>query len=260
MTISATILDSHVHLDLLARHRPQRIEWLKANRCAVVSWAYFENVQSVDHFAECLAAKAACIHTHAAAGLACYYLSGVHPRSIPPDLKPEQIDALLEESLADPLCLGIGEIGLETGDAREKEILIAQLEIGRRMTAHGKAIGVHTPRANKAAITAITLAMLADFGDLCQRLVIDHCTADTIKSVLDAGFWSGVTLSPVKTAWTEMKQILANEPARIGRIMGNTDSGSTFFEDVVQARNNEEISESLREKLFFSNALRFYSL
>lgn len=260
MTTTPPIIDSHVHLDLIARRHPQRIAWLKANHCTVVSWAYFEGVDSVARFSACLDQKAACVHTQAAGGLNCYYLAGVHPRSIPPDLTPEAIAALLARALDDPRCLGIGEIGLETGDVREKEVLHAQLELGRSKPARTKVIGVHTPRTNKPAMTAQTLAMLEEFSDLKERLVVDHCTLHTIARVLDAGFWAGVTLSPVKTSWDEMKRIVAGESARLGRIMGNTDSGSEFFEDVVRCRRGHDLSEPLLASLFHDAAKRFYRL
>ncbi len=114
------ILDSHVHLDFIERYRPHRIEWLKEAGCAVVSWAYCEGADSVSRLEACLKSKGNCIKRHAQAGLACHYLAGVHPRSIPPDLEPGQIGPLLHFSLEDPLCKGIGEIGLEKGDSKEE--------------------------------------------------------------------------------------------------------------------------------------------
>jgi predicted metal-dependent TIM-barrel fold hydrolase len=254
------ILDSHVHLDLIARHHPQRIRWLKENGCSVVSWSYFEGVESVSRLEACLQAKADCIRTHATAGLNCRYLAGIHPRSMPPDLKPEQIGPILEPFFEDPLCLGIGEIGLETGDAKEQEVFVAQLELGRHLLERKKNIGVHTPRSHKRRVTAILLKTLDLFSDLSLSLVVDHCTVETIGAVIDAGFWAGVTLSPPKTSWPEMKRIISTHAAQLDRIMCNTDSGSTFFEDAVRFRHNDDLPEALREKLFYLNASTFFNL
>ena len=259
MSLPATMIDSHVHLDLIVRHHPHRIQWLMDKGCGVVSWAYFEGVQSVSHFKECLEAKARCIHEQSASGLRCHFLVGVHPRSIPPDLKPEQVKGLLEAHLQDHLCLGIGEIGLETGNAQEKEVLLAQLELGRSLITRGAVVGVHTPRSNKPAITQTTLDLLRGFSDLADTLVVDHCTDDTIGAVLDAGFWAGVTLSTVKTSWDGLKQIVADEAKRIERIMVNTDSGTEFFEDLVRGRQNEDFPENIRERLFEGTAAQFFA-
>lgn len=255
-----TIIDSHVHLDLIARHHPRRLQWLRQNSCSVVSWSFFEGIGSVAELKNGLADKARCLHTQAADGLQCHYLAGVHPRSIPPDLKPEQIAALLGPYLEDPLCRGVGEVGLETGSTREQEVLVAQLEIGRNVTGNGKVIGVHTPRSNKPVISDITLKLLEDFSDLGPSLVIDHCTEVTIRDVLEAGFRAGVTLSPPKTSWEEMKRIVSLCSDHVDRIMCNTDSGEMFFEDIVRFNRSDDLSATIRRKLFHDNAGRFFGL
>ena len=55
------IIDSHVHLDLIARDHPHRIQWLKENYCTVVSWSYFDEIDTVEKLAEGLKSKAMCI-------------------------------------------------------------------------------------------------------------------------------------------------------------------------------------------------------
>jgi hypothetical protein len=97
------IIDSHVHLDLIERPHLYRIQWLKEHGCSVVSWSYFEGVDSVWRLEGCFESKAQCIRKHFAAGLLCYHLTGVHPRSILPDFKPEQIGSLLKSHSKDPL-------------------------------------------------------------------------------------------------------------------------------------------------------------
>jgi len=260
MTNKTHIIDSHVHLDLIERHHPHRIQWLKENGCRVVSWSYFEGIDSASQLKECLESKAQCLGKLSAGGLACHYLIGVHPRSIPPDLKPEQIATLLKHHLADPLCRGIGEIGLETGDAKEQEVFMAQLELGRSPLNRGKIIGIHTPRSNKLSVTQTTLNILAGFPDISSSMVVDHCTAETIEGVLDGGFWAGVTLSSAKTSWDEMKRIVSMCPNRIDRIMCNTDSGRTFFEDAVRFSRTHDLPEAICEKLFHGNAAQFFTL
>lgn len=253
-------IDSHVHLDLIGRDHPDRIEWLKCNHCGVVSWAYLDGPGTMPELEKGLRTIANAIGQYAASGLDCWYLIGVHPRSIPPDLRPEQVAPLLAPYLADPQCLGIGEIGLETGGTREQEVLLAQLELGRDRAAGRKIIGVHTPRSNKAEITRRTLSLLAAFTDLADRVVVDHCTQETIGAVLEAGFRAGVTLSPAKTGWQEMRRIVANHPDCLDRIMCNTDSGSPFYDDVVRYRSAGDLPETVRDRIFFSNAARFFNV
>lgn len=260
MTHKINIIDSHVHLDLIEGHHPHRIQWLKENGCSVVSWSYFEGVDSILKLKKCLESKVQCIEKLSQGGLACHFLAGIHPRSIPPDLKPEQIESLLKPYWENPLCRGIGEIGLETGDAKEQEVFIAQLELGKSALNRGKIIGVHTPRSNKVSVTQATLKILEGFPEISSSTVVDHCTVETIDAVLDAGFWAGVTLSPVKTSWDEMKRMVSICSNRIDRIMCNTDSGSSFFEDAVQSSRTDDLPGPIREKLFHDNAALFFTL
>ena len=253
-----TLIDSHVHLDLIAKHHHHRLKWLAENGCAVVSWAFFPSVGSVADLADRLKAKALGVRTAGNGGLTCFYLVGVHPRSIPPDLRPEHIASLLMPYLEDPLCRGIGEIGLETGSRLEREVFEAQLALGRTLDAGVHRIGIHTPRTHKAEMTAMTLEMLSGFPGLSPVVVIDHCAPATLGAVLDAGFWAGVTLSPFKTSWGELQTMVANFPEDMDRIMCNTDSGSEFFEDLVVCSRSGDLPKSLRKKLFCKNAARFF--
>lgn len=254
------ITDSHVHLDLIARNHPAKIQWLKDNRCGVVSWAYLGRAGSVPELEAGLGAHAKCIRKYASGGLRCGYLTGIHPRSIPPDLQSEQIRSILEACLKDPLCRGIGEIGLETGDIREEQVFITQLELARTLMEPGQVIGIHTPRSDKLSLTIATLARLDGFQDMSASIVVDHCTMETIGLVLEAGFWAGVTLSPAKTSWDELKQIVDRHGDQANRIMCNTDSGSEFHDDVVRFQCNPDLPETIREKIFHLNAARFYSI
>jgi len=254
------IIDSHVHLDMIERHHPHRIQWFRENACSVVSWSYFDKAHRVFRMEELLRSKAQFIKRHRTAGLDCYYLAGIHPRCMPDDLRPEHVETLLQPPLEDPLCRGIGEIGLETGDSKEQEILIAQLETGRRLLKQGKVIGIHTPRANKTEVTKTTLKMLDSFKDISSSIVVDHCTIETIPDVLAAGFWAGVTLSPAKTSWDEMRHIASIYSGEIHRIMCNTDSGSEFCEDLVQASRSDDLPEEIRDRVFYKNAALFFNL
>ncbi|MFH2044890.1 MAG: TatD family hydrolase [Pseudomonadota bacterium] len=260
MTNIKNIIDSHVHLDLIEQFHPHRIKWLKEKKCIVISWSYFEGIDSISQLQHSLEFKAKCIRKHYADGLKCYYLAGVHPRSIPQDLKPEIIESLLKPYIDDPLCLGIGEIGLETFDAKEREIFIAQIELGKNFSKRGKIIGVHTSRTNKLSATESTLKILDHFTDIAPTLVIDHCSIETINLVLNAGFCAGVTLSKIKTSWDEMKKIVSTHSDKIDRIMCNTDSGTEFFEDVLQFKNSDDVPADISEKIFYLNAAQFFKI
>ncbi|MGD9873915.1 MAG: TatD family hydrolase [Kiritimatiellia bacterium] len=251
------LLDSHMHLDIVHHVHPERIQWLKEKRCAVISWAFSPHEGGAAELKRYLKFQADTIQSISDSGLLCRFLAGIHPRNIPGDLKPAQCGDFLQPFLKHPLCLGIGEIGLETGDARETDFFIAQLELARALD-RGIRTGVHTPRKNKIEVTKQILSMLEDFQELKGRLVVDHCTPDTIGDVLERGWTAGVTLSPVKSSLADLLMIVRTRLDCIGRIMCNTDSGADFHEDLAEAAASETFAPAVRDALFGGSAADFF--
>lgn len=252
------VLDSHLHLDIIHETHPEHIDWLKNRGHAVVSWSYHETIRTAEDLRRYLANKADFIRRMNDGGLTCWLLAGVHPRNIPTDLDPAEVPDLLSPFLVDPCCLGIGEIGLETGSDREADMFITQVETARRFK--DARIGVHKPRGNKVELTARTLDMLDAFPDLMGRVVVDHATPETIGAILAKGCWAGVTLSPAKVSMDGLKRILAAHESALDRIMLNTDSGSAVYDDLESAASGDAVGPPLAALLTRENARRFYGL
>lgn len=252
------LLDSHTHLDIVRHCHPERIEWLQKHRCAAVSWAFSPREGRTANLKRYLTYQADAIQAINDSGLPCRFLAGIHPRNIPADMDPSQCADFLRPFLEHPLCLGIGEIGLETGDARETDFFAAQLELAQAMDPKIR-IGVHTPRKNKAAVTKIILAILENFPDLKGRLGVDHCTPETIGDVLEKEWMAGVTLSPVKSSLADLETIVKSNPEFADRIMCNTDSGADFHEDLVAAAGSGTFAPPIRSGIFGGNAASFFN-
>ncbi|MCP4688840.1 MAG: hypothetical protein GY859_12370, partial [Desulfobacterales bacterium] len=254
------IVDSHIHLDHVYKRRPDRVVWLREKGCAVISWAWAAELENAGHLKRYLQSQAALIHELHGDPLACYYLTGIHPRNITGDLRPGMVAAMLTPFLEDPLCLGVGEIGLETGSAREKEILAAQLDLATTVRGAGKRFGVHTPRSNKPEITRQLLETLENHPGIEDILVIDHCSEEILGLVLERGYWAGVTLSPIKTSPESLARMIEAHPDKLERIMCNTDSGTRFHEDLLKASQSNDIAGAVKERIFYKNASRFFGI
>jgi predicted metal-dependent TIM-barrel fold hydrolase len=207
-----------------------------------------------------LAQKRATIHALSGQGLHCGYLAGVHPRNITDDMNPDDAVRLVKPCLDDPLCLGIGEIGLEYDSLHEKEILAAQLSLVPELIARGKKIGLHTPRKNKMEVTLALLALLEATPDVKPLAVIDHCSAGTLPAILEAGYHAGITLSPIKTEWRSLPALTEKHADSINRILCNTDSGTEFYEDLLTASKAGQLESGTANMLFRDNAARFFQL
>jgi len=253
-------VDSHVHLDHIQKDRPERIDWLKQEMCLPVSWAFSRRTECEADLRRYLQRQAEAIREINECGLKCFYLSGVHPRNISPDLCPERLQEMILPFLDDPLCIGIGEIGLETGSTHEREVFSSQMEMASEVAQRKKVFGIHTPREKKSEITSRTLSLLESFLPWRDRIVIDHCTDRTIGEVLGLGYWAGVTISPVKASFRDLQEIIKDYPESLDRIMLNTDSGSCYYEDLYLYSCSKESDGSLKQDLTRKNALHFFGI
>jgi predicted metal-dependent TIM-barrel fold hydrolase len=253
-------IDSHVHLDHILSDNRERISWLKETRCVPVSWSFARHIESKTDILTYLSKHAGTIRELSRTRLACYYLAGIHPRNISSDLKPEGISEMLLPYLDDPLCLGIGEIGLETGSRHEEEVLLAQMELAQEVADRGKVYGIHTPKKNKDRITLQTLSLLKSFVGVKAQIVVDHCNPKIIGDVLAKGFKAGVTISTEKATAAEVLEIILDNEESIPRIMLNTDSGTNVFDDLYFFIQSAELSDEIIKMITRTSAERFFGI
>ena len=93
------------------------------------------------------------------------------------------------------LVADIGEIDLNKNSRNELRVLELHLDLAAR---HNQMILVHTPHLeDKLKGTKLILEVVkADKRINPERVIIDHVEEHTVKLVLDAGFWAGMTLYP----------------------------------------------------------------
>jgi predicted metal-dependent TIM-barrel fold hydrolase len=107
----------------------------------------------------------------------------------------EEVIALIPKFLDRPNVLGIGEIGLNKNSRSELRVLEMQVALAAR---HQQLILVHTPHLeDKLKGTRLILDVLKNDKRIQPvRVIIDHVEEHTVKMVLDAGMWAGMTLYP----------------------------------------------------------------
>ena len=112
------------------------------------------------------------------------------------DLKlADDVLAIIPEFLDRPTVLGIGEIGLNKNSKNEVKVLEHHIELA---ASREQMILVHTPHLeDKLKGTRLIIdALKSDRRIQPERVIIDHVEEHTVKLVLDAGFWAGMTLYP----------------------------------------------------------------
>lgn len=107
----------------------------------------------------------------------------------------DEVLAIIPKFLDRPTVLGIGEIGLNKNSRNELKVLERHIDLAAR---HDQLILVHTPHLeDKLKGTRLIIdALKGDKRIQRERVIIDHVEEHTVKLVLDAGFWAGMTLYP----------------------------------------------------------------
>jgi uncharacterized protein len=126
------------------------------------------------------------------------------------------------------------------------------LALASKNKGKGIRIGIHTPRFNKVEITFEILRVLNSYPGLEEITVIDHCTLENIGYVLKAGYWAGSYTQSCKNFFPESGKNRQRYPDKLHKIMCNTDSGTSFYDDLFRLLNlSEQVSFS--EKIFESD-------
>jgi hypothetical protein len=113
----------------------------------------------------------------------------------------EANNAALAEQVMDvlPLFLGkegvvaVGEIGYDDQTEAEDRYYRAQLQLAKDLDM---LVQVHTPHRDKKRGTTRSMDVAIEMGLEPGRVVIDHNNEETVREVLDRGFWAAFTLYP----------------------------------------------------------------
>ncbi len=119
----------------------------------------------------------------------------INPKEAEDHVFAREVMGLIPEFLQRPNVLGIGEIGLNRNSRTELAVFEEHLELAAKFDT---LVLVHTPHLeDKRKGTRLILDAIRNQGSLKPgRVLIDHVEEHTVRSVLDAGFWAGMTLYP----------------------------------------------------------------
>jgi predicted metal-dependent TIM-barrel fold hydrolase len=170
--------------------------------------------------------------------------------------------SLIPEFLSLPGVLGVGEIGLNKNTRNESIVFFEQAELAARLSEQ---ILIHTPHLeDKYKGTRMILDMLADLSRLDRhRVLVDHVEEHTIRHVLEAGYWAGMTLYPVSKCTPE-RAVDMVEMYGPDRLLVNSagdwgPSKPTAVPDFIFAMRRRGHPESLIRRVVYENPLKFFS-
>ena len=105
----------------------------------------------------------------------------------------EQVMDILPRFLLKEGVVAVGEIGYDDQTAAEDRFYREQLELAVDLDM---LVMVHTPHRDKRAGTIRSMEVAVEMGMKPERVIIDHNNEETVRDVLDRGFWAGFTLYP----------------------------------------------------------------
>ena len=128
-------------------------------------------------------------------GLAHYCWICLNPKEAEDLALAGEVLKIIPQFLDRPTVLGIGEIGLNKNSRNELAVFERHVDLAAR---HRQLLLIHTPHLeDKLKGTRLIIDALRADGRLEPgRVLVDHVEEHTIKAVLEAGFWAGMTLYP----------------------------------------------------------------
>ena len=89
--------------------------------------------------------------------------------------------------------VAIGEIGYDEQTDLEDKYFRLQLELAKELELP---VMIHTPHRDKKRGTTRSMDVVEEHGLAPSRVVIDHNNEETVREVLDRGFWAAFSIYP----------------------------------------------------------------
>ena len=151
-------------------------------------------------------------------GIKHYCTIGLNSREANNEALAEQVMELLPLFILKEGVVGIGEIGFDDQTAAEEKYYRLQLELAKQA---GLPVQVHTPHRDKKRGTQRSMDIAIEHGLSPDMVIVDHNNEETVKEVLDRGFWTAFTIYPFTKMGNErMVEIVKQYGAE--RIMVNS--------------------------------------
>ncbi len=126
-------------------------------------------------------------------GIKHYCTIGLNSREANNEALAEEVMELMPLFILKEGVVGIGEIGFDDQTAAEEKYYRLQLELAKEA---GLPVQIHTPHRDKKRGTQRSMDIAKEHGLSPDMIIIDHNNEETVKEVLDRGFWTAFTIYP----------------------------------------------------------------
>lgn len=126
-------------------------------------------------------------------GIQHYCTIGLNSKEANNEPLAEKVMDLIPRYASKEGVVAIGEIGYDDMTDLEDKYLRLQLDLAKKMNM---LVLIHTPHRNKKEGTLRSMDACEEHGLDPSRVVIDHNNEETVKDVLDRGYWTAFTIYP----------------------------------------------------------------
>lgn len=126
-------------------------------------------------------------------GIKHYCTIGLNSREANNERLAEQVMEILPLFLYKEGVVGVGEIGFDDQTAAEEKYYRLQLELAKETNLP---VQIHTPHRDKKKGTQRSMDIAVEHGINPYSVIVDHNNEETVKEVLDKGFWAAFTIYP----------------------------------------------------------------
>ena len=193
-------------------------------------------------------------------GIRHYCTIGLNSKEANNEELAEAVMEILPQFALKEGVVAIGEIGYDEQTELEDKYFRAQLELARELDLP---VMVHTPHRDKKRGTSRSMDVCLEHGLDPSKIIIDHNNEETVREVLDRGFWAAFSIYPsTKMGNARMVDILAEYGSE--RIMIDSACDWGISEPLAVAKTaklalERGISEEHVKRVCYQNALDAYS-
>ncbi len=126
-------------------------------------------------------------------GIKHYCTIGLNSKEANSEALAEQVMEILPLFILKEGVVGVGEIGFDDQTPLEEKYYRAQLELAKGTNLP---VQIHTPHRDKKNGTIRSMEIALEHGLDPGMVIVDHNNEETVKDVLDRGFWAGFTIYP----------------------------------------------------------------
>jgi len=192
-------------------------------------------------------------------GIKHYCTIGLNSKEANNEALAEEVMEILPQFLAKEGVVAVGEIGYDDQSAAEDKYFRMQLELAKEFELP---VMVHTPHRDKKNGTIRSMDVIEEHGIPANMVVIDHNNEETVKSVLDRGYWAGFTIYP-KTKMSSKRMVAVVKQYGSERIFVDSSadwgiSDPLSVPKTAALMREEGISENDIHLTCYKNALSVY--